>query len=377
MTDPSPEPEAPVQPAPPGARPGAPAPPAAGAAAPEEAERAGKDKEAEEAGRRRRPAQRKREERLVFWQKCWLVIALSAVSVAALLAGGWILREIERPRSQRVAVPWRAPDGVVLDSGGPLSFRHDRSRHLLIHRGPIDEETKARLIELFPDQAEPAEEAEPTGETEPTAGETEAPENLAEELEAARRSYREAIDQLAFDSTENLEAPLLWLLLLGAVGGLMGVQLRSASNFIGVVCIKNDFDLTRWWPWYVLRPVLGLFVGLLVVVLIKADLYTLETGSATTGNLWWLGLAVLAGFGAEDFVLRLRLISHTLFGVSELDKPKERKETEKPGKKDRGAGEAGGEQPAGDGEEEGGTTKPQREGRGEGDEGELTTPQKL
>lgn len=358
----------------------------AGSSEPEKAEQ---EEQAREVRRRRKLAEKREDEREVFWQKCGLVVALTLVSLAVLLAGGWILRGIERPRTRQVEVEWKLPDGFALDSGGPVTFWHDRSRDRLVYRGLIDGATKAKLLALSPEAEEPEEEQEreeeeerqqdeqgPLGATE-RPGEAEATNEEADELHAARRSYREAIDRLAFDSAAaaGLEHQLLWLLLLGAVGGLLGVQLRSVSNFVGVVCIKDSFDFKRWWPWYVLRPVLGLLVGLLVVVLIKADLFTLETEPAEAGNLWWLGLAVLAGFGAEDFVLRLRLISHTLFGVAELEKT----DTE-PAREGDEAEEKRAEEQSGKGDGE--TRKPEGEDEaasdeGEEEEGELTTRQKL
>jgi len=68
--------------------------------------------------------------------------------------------------------------------------------------------------------------------------------------------------------------------------------------------------------WYLARPILGFFVGLVCVLFIDTSL--LQAGGThpavrTTG--WRIAVAMLAGFGSQDFAERLRLLSQTVFGT--------------------------------------------------------------
>ncbi len=260
-----------------------------------------------------------------FRQKIFLVCGLILITALGLGIGAWVLERVEEPLRREVWVPWTAPSGIVLKAEGPVSLWLDDKKQRLIHRGPIDSKTKDALLTLL--------------EAQPPSAETGARRTSAPVSAVAVRSYRQAIDRLTFLSNQQTETSILFLLLLGGIGGVVGVQLRSVSNFIGVACVKNRLDFKRWWPWYALRPLLGFLVGVLVVVLTKSDLYTPE-GPTSEANLWWLGLAVLAGFGAEDFGLRLRLISHTLFGVSEM-KTDGRKDEEENADEEPGGGRPG------------------------------------
>jgi len=106
------------------------------------------------------------------------------------------------------------------------------------------------------------------------------------------------------------------LLILAGLSGVLGVLIRSIGNFVRIACFQNTLDVHRWWPWYLMRPALGFLLGLLSVLIIQARIFLPNTGSST-GTIWWLGIAILVGFGAEDFSARLRLVSQTLFGKSE------------------------------------------------------------
>jgi len=82
---------------------------------------------------------------------------------------------------------------------------------------------------------------------------------------------------------------------------------------VRVSCIENKFDWHRWWPWYVTRPILGFFLGLVCILFVQADLF--QPGAKSTAGLaWWIGIALLAGFASDDFVEKIRLIGQTLFG---------------------------------------------------------------
>jgi len=208
-----------------------------------------------------------------------LASGLIIVTVVVLAFCSWIFSKLEVKLPQQVEVPWSNPKGIVLKPG-PSSFWYNRENNLLLHRGPINDKLKEDLLKLV-DRDDP--------------------------------SYKEAIGKLAFLSNQNEESPLLWLLLLGGVGGIIGVQIRSIEDFVGNACFKNELDVARWWPWYLMRPALGFLLGALIIILVKVDLLT-TTSKAAEGSLWWLGLAVISGFGASDVIQRLRSLSQTLFG---------------------------------------------------------------
>ena len=224
------------------------------------------------------------------WQKVLLVIFLFVTTGALLWAGEWTLRHYDQLLTREVAVRWKAHGGAVLKAG-PACFSHDEDKGALIYKGPIDDAMKKELLALI------------------------VMDNVPKELRDEEiKTYREAIQTLACLSNAEAYRILLFLLLLSGIGGTIGVQIRSVSNFIGVACFKNELDLKRWWPWYILRPLLGFLFGILIVILIKANLFMGTETPAEQGNLWWLGIAVLVGFGASDFSERLRLLTQTLFG---------------------------------------------------------------
>jgi hypothetical protein len=129
-------------------------------------------------------------------------------------------------------------------------------------------------------------------------------------------TYWAAIDELAFKANKLRDSGLTFLLVLAGVSGMLGVLIRSILDFVGNACFKNTLDVYRWWPWYLMRPPLGFLLGLLSVLIIQARIFLPNTGGSMA-TVWWLGVAVLVGFGTDDFAGRLRLVSQTLFGKSE------------------------------------------------------------
>lgn len=223
-------------------------------------------------------------------EKALLAFFLAVTTVLFLCFGEWALKRYDACLTQEVVVQWQAQQGVMLQPG-PTSFQMDKKKAALLHRGQINDGLKKELLTLISVDGIPA-----------------------EQRQQMTDSYSLAIDTLAYLSNANSYLALFFLMVLAGIGGIIGVQIRSISNFIGVTCFKNELDLKRWWPWYVLRPLLGFLFGILVVVLVKAKLFLSAETQVEQGNLWWLGLSVLTGFGASDFSERLRLLTQTLFG---------------------------------------------------------------
>jgi len=129
-------------------------------------------------------------------------------------------------------------------------------------------------------------------------------------------SFTRAIDELTFLSNKNNDGNFYsWVILLYAIAGVIGVQLRTINNFIGVACFKNEFNFHRWWPWYLVRPLLGFITGAVVFLLIDGK--QLLAGQLS-GDLSTIVLAVafLGGFSADDFYELLRKISKRVFGAT-------------------------------------------------------------
>jgi hypothetical protein len=185
--------------------------------------------------------------------------------------------------------PFTMPQGASLKVASSI-FHYDPEKKALVSVGPIDGARKKDLAALL-SVADPAHE------------------------DAIRMSYLAALDKLVVASRSDSRGSVLMLLIVGGLSGLLGVQLRSLTNFIGNACFKNDLDMPRWWPYYFVRPFIGFLLGMVIVIVVQAGLYQTNVGF-TTETIWWVAISLLAGFGADEFTQRLRLISQTLFGES-------------------------------------------------------------
>ena len=185
-------------------------------------------------------------------------------------------------------VTWEAPPNLQIRPG-PANFFYDRKAHKLSHRGPIDTKLKTELAAL------------------PIAVEGDA------ENTTAIQSYNDALSNLAYQSSNALNGILLFLLAFGGLSGVLGNQLRTNANFVNVIVYKKALDVNLWWPWYAVPPFISFVLGVVIVLMIKAELIQLGD-KVPTGSLWWAAIAFLAGFGASEFTDRLRLLTQTLFG---------------------------------------------------------------
>jgi hypothetical protein len=220
-------------------------------------------------------------------EKRWVFSFLLVAAILVLSFWFWQVRGVQGLASAEVSVPWDRPIGVALKPGPP-SFRYDSDSKKLFFRGLMDATQKEELVKLVPSGG-------------------------ADSQTAGAASYQGAIDQLAYVSDNHLDSFILRIFLLGGVSGILGVLMRSLFNFVRICCVENKFDWHRWWPWYVTRPILGFFLGLVCVLFVQADLFQ-PSGKSSAGLAWWLGIALLAGFASDDFVEKIRLIGQTLFG---------------------------------------------------------------
>jgi hypothetical protein len=221
-------------------------------------------------------------------QKIFLATMLILTAVALTVVWLSYIKQVDKMLHKETRVSWVASTNVILASGPP-TFYVDRQNKQLVFVGQIDKETKRELIGLF------------------DVGDKKTKKFLP--------SYLIALDQLAYNSNDVLRDVSMLILMVGGISGVMGVHLRSMINFIGIACFQDKLDVARWWPWYLVRPVYGFILGVLVVVLVRTG--ALSAGAADSADtLSWVAVAVLAGFGADEFTQRLRLLSQALFGKS-------------------------------------------------------------
>jgi hypothetical protein len=250
--------------------------------------------------------------------------------VALLLPLIWVMIDrLNASALAEVSVAWEMPPGVTLDPG-PAAFQYDATQKKLIHYGVITAERKLELRALLaparPEapSAKPEAAASPTPKTTPTkprTGSASPAEKTAEtgptiaQMDAYRRSYSQAIDNLAYLGTVRQGAVISMMLILGGLGGALGAILRSLGEFAANASYYQQLDLSRWWPLYFTRPLVGGIIGFVLIILTQAQLLTggnLDQGAPD--SFWWLGVAVLGGFSTMDVTTRLRMAAKALFG---------------------------------------------------------------
>ena len=129
-------------------------------------------------------------------------------------------------------------------------------------------------------------------------------------------SYYEAVNILAFNSKQNSPKNIFIILACGLIS-ILGVSIRSLWDFVGHASYKGTLNINRWWSWYLLRPFIGFMAGISFYFLYNGGVLELNGFEVSKSKLYiLLGLSALIGFGLNDFVERLRLISKAIFGAS-------------------------------------------------------------
>lgn len=203
-------------------------------------------------------------------------------------------------------VPWSNETQYTLKSG-PVWFGYDEDAKLLKVNGIINDSIKKQLLELYPSDS--------TGYA----------------------SYQRAIDWLAFKTQTSQSKPsYLYILLLGGLAAMIGVQIRTIYHFLDHTCYKRDFDAKIWWPWYVVRPWVGFLLGAALILLAEVNLFTVANSQSS--QIFWIGFSILAGFSTPDVIRRLGKASEAIFGIDDNPRPpansgekeKEKEETPPP-----------------------------------------------
>lgn len=139
---------------------------------------------------------------------------------------------------------------------------------------------------------------------------------IDEEKKASILELRSTIALIVIESDKLKNELSILIFYIALLGGALGSTLRIFLDFVGNASYKNQLDFQRWWPLYFTRPVTGALLGLIVIILLKSNIMSLTLNSNQSDSLWWLGLAILSGFGTIDATERLRLTSKAIFGDS-------------------------------------------------------------
>lgn len=182
--------------------------------------------------------------------------------------------------SFEIETGWENKDTVSLKSY-PVWFHYDRSRNKLSVSKILSDSDKYVLLDLI------------------------------DRKHKSYNSYSESINSLAYSANNLKTKYFIYLLLLAGWSAVIGVQIRTIFDFIGQVCYLKNLIITIWWPWYLLRPVMGFIIGSLIVFLSKAHLLSTSIINEDTS---YIAISAIAGFGVVEVVKKLRLVSKTLFG---------------------------------------------------------------
>lgn len=216
------------------------------------------------------------------WTTIFTAVFILVTTVVAFCTF-YFTHQVSARNLRTTSVTWKSTDSLKIRSG-PVWFCYEADSAKLITSHAITEADKSQLL------------------------------GLADQKENYYYAYCRAIDLLAFRSNAVQDGKLYgWLTLLYALAGVIGVQLRTINNFIGIACFKNEFDFHRWWPWYLVRPLLGFITGAVVFMLIDGK--QLLAGQLSGGiSATVLAVAFLGGFGTDEFYELLRKLSKGVFG---------------------------------------------------------------
>lgn len=106
----------------------------------------------------------------------------------------------------------------------------------------------------------------------------------------------------------------LELVVCTLLAGMGAVTYCMRGIYINVCALKN-WD-PSWWPWYILRPLVGGFMGFMTYVFVKAGLPLLGAQSAKDSTNWGLfALAFAAGYNVDSFLRKIENVIESAFGI--------------------------------------------------------------
>ena len=134
--------------------------------------------------------------------------------------------------------------------------------------------------------------------------------NLVNDSSAQHAHYIKSLNQLAFMSN-TVPTNFPWLFLLTLCFVQLGCVARTLYDFIGWSCYKGGQDMSKWWPWYLFRPFIGVPIASLLLVAARTSLFSSLFTSRDLNT--YLVISFLAGYAIMEFLKMLRRVSKTLF----------------------------------------------------------------
>jgi hypothetical protein len=237
----------------------------------------------------------------------WPIYILTGSTFIMIILFMWALISFTNKQNNIIppSVQWLNKGKVELNNY-PNWFLYDQKNNQIETRATIDEKMKFELQKYYP------------------------------EHDSLNFNYfRDAVDQLAFKSN-NIGSSYYWLLLIvRGLAAIVGVLIREILDLIYHYCYQNDLDFRMWWPWYLLRPIVGFMVGVIIILFSGTNL--LMSTPETQSETYLIALAIVAGIGVEDVMFKIRKISQVVFGDSSQNSSSGNSVTPKPddGKKDK------------------------------------------
>jgi len=107
------------------------------------------------------------------------------------------------------------------------------------------------------------------------------------------------------------------LLLLVMVAGGLGSFIHAATSFVDYV--GNRRFVSSWMLWYVMRPLIGSTLALVLYVAVRGGLLSATAGSQSVSPFGVVAIAALAGMFSKQATDKLNEMFSTLFKTSEGD----------------------------------------------------------
>lgn len=107
------------------------------------------------------------------------------------------------------------------------------------------------------------------------------------------------------------ETTLLFVIMLSGIIGACAFSFSAISYHLGA---KNDFDKV-WEAWYVLRPILGAGLALVIYLLLRGGVLTIGADLNSLNLVGVAGISGLAGMFSEQATRMLRNLADTAFGA--------------------------------------------------------------
>ncbi|HOY30688.1 MAG TPA: hypothetical protein PKW80_02305 [Bacteroidales bacterium] len=228
------------------------------------------------------------------WRAFLTAVYIFIVTIALFFAFIAINKKLDKKNKVCYTVLWKNNEAIHIKPGPPW-FQYDQKADSIRSLKIIDEADKKLLLALAED----------------TSG------AKTDTLNVNMDSFNQAIESLAFKTNSEKRSSYYLLILIFAVCGAFGSQLRMIYRFIGVTCYKRIFDFNLWWPWYFLLPLLGAVIGPILFMLVEGNLLNYSTTANYSSFL--IALTIIAGFAADDFVRKLNQISEAFWGESKAD----------------------------------------------------------